>query len=106
MPLIDIWINCPSLETADAITEALLDAQLIACANLYPPIESAYVWDGAIERAEEHPLLLKTRAELGDAVEEAVRALHPYDVPPILRSNIDGANADYLAWVYAVTGAP
>ncbi len=21
MPIIDIWINCPSLETADAITE-------------------------------------------------------------------------------------
>jgi periplasmic divalent cation tolerance protein len=105
MPIIDIWINCPSLETADAITEALLDQNLIACANLYPPIESAYVWNGSIERAQEHPLLLKTRAELADAVEAAVRALHPYDVPPILRSEIT-ANADYEAWVHAVTRAP
>ena len=78
----------------------------LTCANLTPPIESAYVWNRSIERAQEHPLLLKTRAGPGDALEDAVRALHPYDVPPILRSTIDGANPDYLAWIYAVTRAP
>ncbi|WP_299745720.1 divalent-cation tolerance protein CutA [uncultured Tateyamaria sp.] len=102
MHIIDIWVNCPSIDTADAITDALLDQHLIACANRYAPIQSAYVWDGAIQREQEHPLLLKTRADLAQQVEDAVRALHPYDVPPIIRIEAT-ANADYLAWVHAVT---
>ena len=77
----------------------------LTCANRYAPIQSAYVWDGAIQREEEHPLLLKTRAELAQQVEDAVRALHPYEVPPIIRIEAT-ANAHYLQWLHAVTRAP
>ncbi|MEM1076066.1 MAG: divalent-cation tolerance protein CutA [Pseudomonadota bacterium] len=103
--IIDIWVNCPSPEVADQITDTLLDQKCIACANRYAPVQSAYVWDGAIQREEEHPLLLKTRAELAQTVEDAVRALHPYEVPPIIRLDVAGANKDYIEWVYAVTDA-
>lgn len=106
MHIIDIWVNCPSVDIADAITNALLDQKLVACSNRYPPVQSAYVWDGAVQREEEHPLLLKTRPELAEQVEGAVRTLHPYDVPPIFRLNVDGANADYIKWVHDVTRAP
>lgn len=77
----------------------------IAILDRYPPIRSAYVWEGAIQREEEHPLLVKTRAELAHEVEDAVRALHPYEVPPIIRIPVE-ANADYEAWVHEVTRAP
>ncbi|WP_222869596.1 Divalent-cation tolerance protein CutA [Roseobacter fucihabitans] len=106
MHIIDITVNCPSIETADAISAALIEPRLVACSNRYPAIQSAYFWDGAVAREEEHPLHLKTRAALGDAVEAAVRALHPYAVPPIIRINIDHANDDYIAWVCAETCAP
>ena len=33
MPIIDIWINCPTIKTADAITDALLDQKLIALSH-------------------------------------------------------------------------
>ncbi|MDW3223046.1 MAG: divalent-cation tolerance protein CutA [Paracoccaceae bacterium] len=105
MRIIDIWVNCPSIETADTISAALIESRLVACSNRYPAIQSAYFWNGKVEHEEEHPLLLKTRVALGDAVEEAVRALHPYEVPPIIRVNVDGANADYIAWVYELTRA-
>ena len=101
-----VQINCPSIECADAIADALLEQKLIAAANRAAPIRSAYVWKDRIERAEEYPLLVKTRADLAGAVEDAVRNLHPYEVPAILRTCIDGANADYLAWVHEVTRAP
>jgi periplasmic divalent cation tolerance protein len=102
VPLIDLWINCPDIETADAITDALLTQKLIAAANRYPPIQSAYVWQGEVRRAEEHPLRLKTRADLADAVEAETRRLHPYEVPCILRTDAR-ANADYEAWAQSVT---
>ncbi|WP_299503359.1 divalent-cation tolerance protein CutA [uncultured Roseobacter sp.] len=106
MTIIDILVNCPTVESADAISAALIDQHLVACSNRYPAIQSSYRWKGQLEHEEEHPLLLKTRAELAQPVEDAIRALHPYEVPPILRVNIDGANADYIAWVYEVTRDP
>jgi periplasmic divalent cation tolerance protein len=77
----------------------------LTCSNLYAPIQSTYRWQGKLEQAQEHQLLLKTRAELGDAAEAAIRALHPYDVPSILRFEVT-ANADYIAWVHAQARAP
>lgn len=105
MHVIEIWVNCPSIEVADAITGALLEQKLVASSNRYAPVQSAYVWDGAIQRVEEHPLRLKTRADLAQAVEDAVRSLHPYDVSPIIRTNVE-ANADYIDWIYKVTRTP
>lgn len=103
LPIIDIWVNCPTVESADTISAALIAQRLVACANRYPAIQSSYRWQGTLEHEEEHPLLLKTRAALAQQAEDAIRALHPYDVPPIIRLNIDGANQDYIDWVYSVT---
>ena len=105
MHIIDILVNCPTLETAEAISATLIEQRLVACSNLYAPIQSTYRWQGKLEHAQEHPLLLKTRPELGDAVEAAIRALHPYEVPSILRIEVT-ANADYIAWVHAETRDP
>ncbi|MFK7878398.1 divalent-cation tolerance protein CutA [Roseobacter sp.] len=104
--LIDILANCPSIQNADTISAALIEQRLVACSNRYPAIQSAHFWKGKVEQEEENPLLLKTRIKLGDAVEDAVRMLHPYEVPPITRVNVDAANADYIQWVYDVTRAP
>lgn len=98
MPMLAMLTNCPDAETADTIAEALILARLAACANRYAPITSLYHWEGAVERATEIPLLLKTRPELAERVEAEIRRLHPYDCPPILRMGLE-ANADFLAWI-------
>ena len=105
MPMIAILTNCPDTESADAIADALISSRLVACANRYAPIASRFHWNGAVEEETEHPLLLKTRAELGDAVEQEIRRLHPYETPAILRIAMD-ANADYRAWIDDETRAP
>ncbi|MEL7516288.1 MAG: divalent-cation tolerance protein CutA [Pseudomonadota bacterium] len=106
MQITGIWINCSSVDIATTIGDTLIAERLVACSNLYAPIQSAYRWKGDIARETEHPLLVKTRADLGDMVEARVRDLHPYEVPPILRVIIDAANADYIAWVYGETRNP
>lgn len=106
MQIIDIMINCPARDVADNISAALIEQRIVACSNRYAPVQSAYLWKGRVEQQEEHPLLLKTRAALADAVETQVRALHPYEVPPIIRCAVQGANADYIQWVYDVTVQP
>ncbi|MFO1105393.1 MAG: divalent-cation tolerance protein CutA [Amaricoccus sp.] len=105
MPPIDIHIPCPDRATAEAIAQALLERRLVACANIGGPMASLYRWNGAIERAEEVPLALKTRSELFEAVAEAAAALHPYDLPAIHAVEAVAATDAYFSWILSETGA-
>ena len=87
-----------SPEAARALATALLDARLIACANIGPAVESHYTWDGARQVEAETQLWLKTRTDLRDRVMAEITRLHPYEVPLIAADEID-VNADYAAWV-------
>lgn len=106
MPVIDIWVNCPDRDVAGTIAEALIGARLVACANIFAPVQSVYRWKGAIERETEVPLLLKTRAELFDTVAAEVERLHPYETPGIMAVPLARVNADYEAWLVAETADP
>lgn len=105
MELIDITVNCPSEDIADAIADALIEARLIACANRQAPVQSRYFWNGRVEAAQEVPLLLHTRRELFDAVVGMVRRHHPDETPSILAVKIEAANQDYADWLMAETAA-
>ena len=101
--LVDVWVNCPDRETAERIAEACVAARLAACANLLAPVSSIYRWKGAVERAEEVPLLLKTRAALFDRLAARVKALHHYEVPSIVATALPQAEAAYAAWLVEET---
>lgn len=103
---IDIWINCPDRAVADRIAEAAIEARLAACANVLAQVSSLYRWQGALERAEEVPLILKTRARHFDAVAALARSLHPYEVPSIVATPLEQAEAAYAGWLHAETEAP
>lgn len=103
MKIIEIWINCPDINTARRIAVALIEKRLIACANLFPEIESMYRWKGKIENEFEVPLVVKTRAESFAAAAESIRKLHPYETPSIIGTPVENVNSDYLEWVYAET---
>ena len=103
--IVAIQINCPGPAVAERIAQALLEARLVACANLRAPMTSLYRWKGAVERDEEIPLILKTREDLFDRVVEAVRPLHPDETPCIFATAVAQVNRDYAEWVRAETAA-
>lgn len=103
--IVAIQVNCPDREVAQRIAEALLEARLVACANLRAPMTSLYRWKGNVERDEEIPLILKTREDLFDRVAEAIRPLHPDETPCIFATPVAQVNADYAEWVRAETAA-
>lgn len=104
--LVQIGIAVPDAETAARISMTLLELQLCACAQTVGPVTSRYRWRGNLEIASEYLLLVKTRRSRYAAVEAAVRALHPYDVPEILATPVLAAWAPYAAWVAESTTAP
>jgi len=66
-----------------------------------PPRLSSNCW--TLSRAGELLLLIKTPADRYPALEQALRALHPYEVPEIVAVPIERGHEDYLEWVRSCT---
>jgi periplasmic divalent cation tolerance protein len=90
-------------EDAERIARALVEERLAACVQVTGPITSTYRWRGEIETAQEWQCWAKSRRDLYDRIEQAIRRLHPYEVPEILAMPIVAGSADYLAWLSAET---
>lgn len=95
--LLMVTIGTPA--EAAHLADALLEAHLIACANIVPAVDSHFRWQGAPERETESLVIIKTAASLIDEVVAAVKRLHSYDVPEVIALPIIGGNAEYLRWL-------
>jgi periplasmic divalent cation tolerance protein len=97
------FITAPDADTATRLARTLVEERLAACVNVVPGIRSVYRWQGALHEEDETLLIVKTRAERAAALEARVRALHPYEVPEVLRLAAAGGSAPYLHWVLEET---
>lgn len=98
-----VYTTWPSVVEAEAAGLALIEATLAACVNILPEMRSLYRWEGAIERAQETVMIIKTTTAGADAVVAAVKARHPYKTPAILTVPVIGGEPAYLAWIAAGT---
>ncbi len=103
MTALEIYTNCPSLEVAQEISAYCLENRYIACSNILQHVISSFRWNGEIENETEFRLIMKTRSELFDRVESAVKNLHPYETPCIIGIEIHYINDDYKKWIYSET---
>lgn len=94
-----IYCTCPNLETAERIARQLVSDKLAACVNIVPGVSSVYEWQGQIETAQEHLLMIKSQQARFAAIETAIKAMHPYQIPEIIAVAIDSGSADYLQWI-------
>jgi periplasmic divalent cation tolerance protein len=94
-----VYTTFPSVVEAEKAGHALVEARLAACVNILPGMISVYRWQGAVERAEEAAMIVKTRASLADAVRASVKATHPYDTPAIAVLTVESMDDRYFAWL-------
>ena len=98
-----LYSTFPEAEMALKIGRALVDAQLAACVNVYPPMTSIYTWDGKREELTEVAAFIKTRRSLVKQAVDLARPLHPYATPCFLVLPIVSGNEDYLTWAWSQT---
>lgn len=91
--------NYPDAERAGQLAQQLVERRLAACVNIMAACTSVYRWQGAVERAQEVPVLIKTTQRAYQDVTEAIRAHHPYELPEIVAVRVDAGLPDYLDWV-------
>src|SRR5438445_12549607 len=85
-------------EAAD-LAWALVERKLAACVNMVESVESVYRWKGDVQSSKEVLLIIKTTDELFEHVREAIRALHPYELPECISMPIDQGSPAYLDWI-------
>ena len=98
-----VYTTYPSVVEAEKAGNALVGSQLAACVNILPGMISVYRWEGAVERAQEAVMIVKTRASLAEAVRAGVKASHPYDTPAIVVLPVESVDQRYFAWIVAET---
>jgi len=94
-----VLTTCGSEEEAEKIAQYLVENRLAACVNIIPQMKSIYRWQGKVDLASEHLLIIKTRTDKLAQVQVALRTLHSYGLPEFIALAIDDGSTPYLDWI-------
>ena len=99
MDVIAVLTNLPDSESAFNLARTLVHRRLAACVNVLGPATSFYRWEGREAEAAEVPVIIKTVLDRYPEVEQAIRELHPYELPEIIALPVAQGFENYLGWV-------
>ncbi len=87
-----------SEEDAARIARHLVETKAAACVSIVCPVRSVYSWKGEMQDECEWLLLIKTARPAGE-LHDALRSVHPYEVPEFLAFPASFADEAYAKWV-------
>jgi periplasmic divalent cation tolerance protein len=96
---IQLFTTTERRDDAEMISREVVEKRLAACAQVLGPIMSTYWWKEEIERTEEWLCIMKSRRDLYNELENAVKSIHPYEVPEIVALPIVSGSQSYLKWL-------
>jgi periplasmic divalent cation tolerance protein len=94
-----VLTNLADMASARLLAQALVEQRLAACVNMLPAVHSVYRWNDVVEEAAEVTLLIKTTTARYEELEQAIRALHPYELPEVIAVPVSAGSPAYLAWI-------
>ena len=97
-----VMTTAATAQTVQRLIDTALGEGLAACVQAMP-MNSHYVWEGAVVEAAETLLLFKAKAADYQALEEAIRAAHDYETPEIIRLDVTAGLPAYLQWIVKST---
>ncbi len=98
-----VQTTVPDEDKGRELARLVVEARLAACAKVSSSCLSIYRWEGKVIDDREWILTIVTKQSHYPALEEKIRAYHPYKVPEIIALPILEGSADYLDWIEAET---
>lgn len=92
-----------SREAAEQIAHHVVEERLAACVSIISDITSVYKWEGALERASESLMVIKTTRERLPQLIERIKELHTYELPEVIALPIEDGYPPYLEWIVSET---
>lgn len=87
-----------SRQVVSQISTRLLEEELAACVQV-DSINSYFKWEGKIASELEYRVVIKAKSENYNKIEKIITQIHNYDLPQIIKLEIQGGLAKYLNWV-------
>ncbi len=84
-------------EEAKTLGRQLLEEKLAFCVNIIPNCSSIYLEKSKIKESDEAILIMKTNADF-ETLKKRISELHSYEIPAILKINVEDVNKEYLDW--------
>ena len=94
-----VLTTVPNSAAAEELAEKIVSAKLAACVQILPQMTSIYVWEGKVQKENEHLLLIKTLPEKWEELRDFISANHSYDVPEIVAIDAEKVSEKYLQWL-------
>lgn len=94
-----VLTTAPNIDEAEALAENIIAARLAACVQIMPPMTSVYLWEGKVQKENEHLVLIKTLAEQYETLESLIKANHSYTVPEIVALEAQRISHQYVQWM-------
>ncbi|WP_316353614.1 divalent-cation tolerance protein CutA [Candidatus Trichorickettsia mobilis] len=85
-------------EIAEQLAQELVLSDLAACVQI-DEVKSIFKWDGKIDNEKEFRLMIKAKSSNYQQIEQAIIAIHNYQLPQIIKFNITDGFQPYLDWV-------
>lgn len=98
------WTTVETLEQAEALAQALIEARLAACVQIDPPMKAFFPWKGFVEEAQELRLWIKYPAVHEEALQALLAEKHPYETPQWIAVEASASAPAYREWAYAACG--
>jgi periplasmic divalent cation tolerance protein len=96
-----LWVVMTTVskqEEGQVLARHLVEERLVACAQVLPPMQSVFRWQGQVTAETESLILLKLPAEAYPRLERRLRELHPYSEPEIIALDASQVSSSYLQW--------
>lgn len=94
-----VYITVPDRTLARKIARELVAQGLCAGVNMAGPVESVYMWDGAVREAAEWLLFCQSQSCGFSRLKEVVLAIHPHVVPCITAWELKDGHAPFMRWI-------
>jgi periplasmic divalent cation tolerance protein len=94
-----VLTTCSTADEAENLAQGTVSGKLAACVQILPRMTSIYLWEGKIQKEQEHLLLIKTRPEKYEELETFINENHSYDVPEIVAIESSNVSSKYREWL-------
>jgi len=82
----------------EQITNNLLEMSLANCIQV-DNVMSYFRWQGKVSSQSEYRIVIKAKSENYNEIEKIITDLHNYDLPQIIKFDIQGGLPAYLNWI-------
>ena len=94
-----VLTTVPNADEAESLANAIVENKLAACVQILPGMISVYVWEGKVQRENEHLMLIKTLPDKYVELEKFITANHSYTTPEIVAVESSEVAEPYRQWL-------